>query len=1274
MSLNNSTNLYTNTKYVVSSAGNTPYTTIQSAINAAAAAGIPATVYIRPGTYTENLTLSSYIFLEGNESTEVTINGQHTPPTTGVLAFTRITFGASGIGGINDIIKDTSNAGSTKIKFTRCNFTVFGGRICNLTNWTGAITFKYCDESGSTNNGVVYNTGSSIVTIKNCELGNGTVYSLTSAGTLLFNNADIGCPIALSGSSASVIQGGSTLRGTVTVSSNADLQISNSRMPTGSTPCLSTTSSVAVKCSNVVMDTSNTYAVTTTGTGTYKPNEVTFSNSKGINASITETLTGVVKTGEIYADTITRMVMSGFYSWAASGPYFDDTTLGTFSLLVGGTGYIKSRLVTWSGGQNVTGMTAGNTYYIYIDSTGTIGSTTSHTDAMYENYILLFECLRDSTPITNNQFTVAENHPYSFQTAPSNYLHDVVGPVIQNVNNGANIVLSGTQKIGISGDDVLSDHGLDTQITATATVSSWLKYYTTAGGKWARQNATDSFTGYWNNGGTPTALTAGYFAVYTLYVTKQNLNTTTPNYIAVLDTSQYNTQAAASTAIANGTTAKATNELANLEMAQLGYIIYRESTATITVVTISKSTLKATLSTGGTNTAALVTTNTAAFNGMLSAADTNVQAALDTIDNWGAGATPNYGIMIAKGVGVAPAATAQGNSGTLLTAQGAANPIWTTATYPATIGIGEVLHGSAANVVSGLAAGTTGKILRAVTSAAPAWTTSTFADTYAIGTILHASAANTVTGLTAGATGEILTGATGAAPAWSSSPNITGTTTSATLRTGDPASVASIMSLNAATITMNGTGANVGLTVTPKGSATGLTVSAGGITATAGAITATSGNVVITAGNLTLPNTSSATGTTGVITFGGNKYISNYGARNVFIGEGSCGAGTATSGQADNTAVGYGTITQPNNNTCCKHTAVGSGALALVFGGYVEDTAVGYQALNTGGGGSYNTAIGSRAGRAVDSSTYNVHLGYSAGVLTTSGSNNTFIGASTASANTTGSDNTCVGYSAGSSMVAASASNIYIKNVGASESNKIRIGTTGSGAGQQNDVWIAGTYSPTTAIGGTASVMLVDSNDHIGGLAGSANTVFVGGTAPSFTANPTVTTIYATTFDTNVAAAKLQMSGTTIAAAGSNTDIDVTITPKGAGTILSTAVYSKAVGGTNRAMLVDNTGLIGNATSSLKFKENIVDMGDYSNPIMALRPVAFNYKADADKRLKLGLIAEEVAEIMPSLVSFDEDGAPYTVSYHELPAILLNEIQKLNRRVNELEAKLNKGV
>jgi len=328
------------------------------------------------------------------------------------------------------------------------------------------------------------------------------------------------------------------------------------------------------------------------------------------------------------------LIFTGFQSWSGAGAYFDDTTLGEFELLRGGTGYIKGKLVTFAGSQTVTGMTAGNTYYIYIDSSGDIQKTPTYSAALFKENIVLFECMRDSTPVTNNQVTVKENHPYSYPVQISVFQHAVIGTVIENVNQGANIVLNGTQKIEISGADVFSDHGLETTIPDSGGVGvTWNKYYTTAGGKWALDGTSDTFTGRYNNAGTPTALGANKFGIYTLYVSKDNLNASTPVYFAVLDDAQYNNLTAADTAITNQTISKQSNELAQLELAQLGYIIYSESANAISQVIIEKATLKQTQSTSGTNIAALINTTTTNFDGWLDSSNTNVQSALDELDD-----------------------------------------------------------------------------------------------------------------------------------------------------------------------------------------------------------------------------------------------------------------------------------------------------------------------------------------------------------------------------------------------------------------------------------------------------------------------------------------------------------------------------------------------------------------------------------------------------------------------------------------------------------------
>ena len=105
------------------------------------------------------------------------------------------------------------------------------------------------------------------------------------------------------------------------------------------------------------------------------------------------------------------------------------------------------------------------------------------------------------------------------------------------------------------------------------------------------------------------------------------------------------------------------------------------------------------------------------------------------------------------------------------------------------------------------------------------------------------------------------------------------------------------------------------------------------------------------------------------------------------------------------------------------------------------------------------------------------------------------------------------------------------------------------------------------------------------------------------------------------------------------------------------------------AVFVNGSGLLGTITSSARFKEDVRDMGGASDVLMKLRPVTFRYRAEAvgaqeSKTTQYGLIAEEVAEVAPELVAPDLEGKPYSVKYHELPPLLLNEVQA-QRRINE---------
>jgi hypothetical protein len=97
------------------------------------------------------------------------------------------------------------------------------------------------------------------------------------------------------------------------------------------------------------------------------------------------------------------------------------------------------------------------------------------------------------------------------------------------------------------------------------------------------------------------------------------------------------------------------------------------------------------------------------------------------------------------------------------------------------------------------------------------------------------------------------------------------------------------------------------------------------------------------------------------------------------------------------------------------------------------------------------------------------------------------------------------------------------------------------------------------------------------------------------------------------------------------------------------------------AVLIDSNGQLGTVNSSRRYKEDIQPMGDVSAALLKLRPVTFRYKkpyADGGKPIQYGLIAEEVAEVLPDLAVFNKEGQPETVKYHLLPAFLLAEVQR----------------
>lgn len=107
--------------------------------------------------------------------------------------------------------------------------------------------------------------------------------------------------------------------------------------------------------------------------------------------------------------------------------------------------------------------------------------------------------------------------------------------------------------------------------------------------------------------------------------------------------------------------------------------------------------------------------------------------------------------------------------------------------------------------------------------------------------------------------------------------------------------------------------------------------------------------------------------------------------------------------------------------------------------------------------------------------------------------------------------------------------------------------------------------------------------------------------------------------------------------------------------------------------MIDSADQLGTVSSSRRHKEDISDMASASERLFALRPVTFRYKREftsGDMPIQFGLIAEEVAEVFPELVVYDDEGGAAFVKYHVLSTLLLNELQKLQRLNRAQEARL----
>ncbi|HET6887350.1 MAG TPA: tail fiber domain-containing protein [Candidatus Udaeobacter sp.] len=309
------------------------------------------------------------------------------------------------------------------------------------------------------------------------------------------------------------------------------------------------------------------------------------------------------------------------------------------------------------------------------------------------------------------------------------------------------------------------------------------------------------------------------------------------------------------------------------------------------------------------------------------------------------------------------------------------------------------------------------------------------------------------------------------------------------------------------------------------------------------------------------------------------------------------------------------------------NTAEGQNALlSLTAGTY--NTAVGLFSLLSNQEGQFNTGVG--AGTLLANTAHqNTAIGAGALLSNTAGVKNTANGAFALFGNTAGNSNTASG-------VGALFNNITGFNNTAIGYNALLSNTT---AGDNTAIGTTALFSNTTgefniAIGSQAlrDNVTGDSNTAIGDSAGfnitGSGNVCIGAGVNGFAGESNITRIR--------------------------------------------NVYESVA--TERAVYVTSDNRIGTLASSRRYKEQIKPIEKASETIRSLRPVSFRYKKEIDpaQPLCFGLIAEEVADVNPNLVTLDCEGKPETVRYEAINAMLLSEFLKQHKAFAEEHHKVEK--
>jgi hypothetical protein len=301
---------------------------------------------------------------------------------------------------------------------------------------------------------------------------------------------------------------------------------------------------------------------------------------------------------------------------------------------------------------------------------------------------------------------------------------------------------------------------------------------------------------------------------------------------------------------------------------------------------------------------------------------------------------------------------------------------------------------------------------------------------------------------------------------------------------------------------------------------------------------------------------------------------------------------------------------------------------SLTFNTGAGNSAFGWRSLFSNIDGSFNTGVGGGA-LVLNNGTSNTAVGAAALLLNTSGTENVAVGTDAMVFNDSGSENNAIGAFALFNNV-----NGFFNNA---HGRSALTNNTNSENNAFGDLALENvtTGASNTAIGDDAGRFLVD---------GSFN-VAVGDEA-----------------------------GTGLGASVNNC---IAIGAPGAGpfavldnTCFIGSIFGEPVSdpGSQTAVFVDQFNVVGIFNSSRRYKHDIQPMDKASETLYRLKPVTFKFNSDWKATTQYGLIAEEVAEVDPGLVTHGRDGETISVHYEQINNMLLNEFLKEHKKVEQLQA------